>query len=174
MIRFCPSSFLPLPRALRAAGSGPISSGMGEKTMLPVDPRRYGRDRARVERGFWDKVRRTMGRVPFVEDAVAAYFCAIDKDTPLQVKAILMGALAYFVMPADLIPDFIAWMGFTDDAMVLAAAIRAVAPHIGERHHRRARAALDPDPAERAGARCQMSDVRAQVSDVRNGLSPDP
>ncbi len=124
---------------------------MAEKTTLPVDPRRYGRDRARVERGFWRKVRRTMGRVPFAEDAVAAYFCALDKDTPLHVKAVLMGALAYFVMPADLIPDFIAWMGFTDDAMVLAAAIRAVAPHIGPRHHRQARAALDPDEGRPGG-----------------------
>jgi uncharacterized membrane protein YkvA (DUF1232 family) len=123
---------------------------MVEKTTLPVDPRRYQRDRARVEKGFWGKVRRTLGHVPFVEEAVAAYFCAIDKDTPLQVKAILMAALAYFVMPADMIPDFIAWLGFTDDAMVLAIAIRSVAPHIGERHRCRARAALDSDPAESA------------------------
>ena len=118
---------------------------MAVKERLPVDPKRYARDRARVERGFWSKVRRTLGRVPFVEEAVAAYFCALDKDTPLAAKAVLMGALAYFVMPADMIPDFLAGFGFADDAAVLAAAIRAVAPHIGARHHRQARAALDSD-----------------------------
>ena len=119
---------------------------------LPVDPKRYARDRARVERGFWSKVRRTLGRVPFVEDAVAAYYCALDKETPLAVKAVLMGALAYFVMPADMIPDFLAGFGFADDAAVLAAAIRAVAPHIGARHRRQARAALDPDEGRPGGA----------------------
>ena len=124
---------------------------MAVNDKLPVDPRRYARDRARVERGFWTKARRTLGRVPFVEDAVAAYFCALDKDTPLAVKAVLMGALAYFVMPADMIPDFLAGFGFADDAAVLAAAIRAVAPHIGPRHRRRARTALDPDGGRAGG-----------------------
>ncbi len=125
---------------------------MAVKDKLPVDPKRYARDRARVERGFWSKVRRTLGRVPFVEDAVAAYYCALDKETPLAVKAVLMGALAYFVMPADMIPDFLAGFGFADDAAVLAAAIRAVAPHIGVRHRRQARAALDPDEGRSGGA----------------------
>ncbi len=125
---------------------------MAVKERLTADAKRYARDRARVERGFWSKVRRTLGRVPFVEDAVAAYFCALDKQTPLAVKAVLMGALAYFVMPVDMIPDFLPWFGFADDAAVLAAAIRAVAPHIGARHRRQARAALDPDEGRPGGA----------------------
>ena len=119
---------------------------MGEPSNLPMDPRRYQRDKARVEDRFWAKVRRTLGRVPFLEEAVAAYFCAIDRHTPTQVKAILMGALAYFVLPADTIPDFIAWLGFADDAAVLALAIRSVEPHIKEHHRRRARATLAGDP----------------------------
>ena len=115
---------------------------MAESSNLPVDPRRCQRDKARVERGFWTKVRRTLGRVPFLEEAVAAYFCAIDRQTPTQVKAILMGALAYFVLPADTIPDIIAWLGFADDAAVLALAIRTVEPHIKEHHRRQARSTL--------------------------------
>ena len=124
---------------------------MAVKDSPTVDRKRFARDRARVERGFWTKVRRTLGRVPFVEEAVAAYYCALDRDTPLAVKAVLMGALAYFVMPADMIPDFLALFGFADDAAVLAAAIRAVSPHIGPRHHRQARAALDPDEGRPGG-----------------------
>ena len=120
---------------------------MAESSNLPVDPRRFQRDKARVENGFWAKVRRTLGRVPFLEEAVAAYFCAIDRQTPTQVKAILMGALAYFVLPADAIPDIIAWLGFADDAAVLALAIRTVEPHIKEHHRRQARATLAGDPA---------------------------
>ena len=113
------------------------------REVAPYDPEEFARNHARVERGFWDKVRRTLGRVPFVEDAVAAYFCAIDGATPLQVKAVLIGALAYFVMPIDMIPDFIASLGYTDDAAVFYAALRTVAPHIKDRHRERAREALD-------------------------------
>ncbi len=125
-----------------------MSDSTGGKEVAPYDPRSHARDHGRVERGFWAKVRRTLGRVPFVEEAVAAYFCAIDRDTPLQVKAILMGALAYFVIPTDMIPDFIAALGYADDAAVFYAALRAVAPHIKERHRDRAREALDGIEAE--------------------------
>lgn len=113
------------------------------RQLVPYDPQRFARDRARVDSGFWSKVRRTLGRVPFVEEAVAAYFCAVDRATPLQVKAVLMGALAYFVLPADMIPDFIAAFGYTDDAAVFYAALRTVAPHVTERHRERAREVLE-------------------------------
>ena len=125
---------------------------MAGKDLVPVDPEKYARDKEKVERGFWDKVRKTLGAVPFVEDAVASYYCAIDAETPLQVKAILMGALAYFIVPADMLPDFIAWLGFTDDAAVLAAAIRTVAPHIGEKHRVKARAVLDAESLDEPAA----------------------
>lgn len=115
---------------------------MTSQDLVPVEPRRYARDEKRVERGFWPKVRKLLGRVPFLDDAVAAYFCARDPETPLQVKAVLLGALAYFVLPTDMVPDFIAWLGFTDDAVVLAAAIRTVAPAITDRHKAQARQAL--------------------------------
>ena len=44
--------------------------------------------------------------IPFAEDAVAAYFCAFDTNTPFRVRAMLMGALAYFVMPIDAFRTF--------------------------------------------------------------------
>ncbi len=115
---------------------------MTGKDLVPIDPERYARDKARVEQGFWTRVRRTLGRVPFIEEAVAAYFCALDPETPLQVKAILIGALAYFVVPVDMVPDFIAWLGFTDDAAILAAAIRSIAPAITDDHRARAQEIL--------------------------------
>jgi uncharacterized membrane protein YkvA (DUF1232 family) len=113
------------------------------RDLVPYDPDKLKRDQARVERGFWGKLRRHVHRVPFVEDAAAGYYCALDPATPLQVKAVLFGALAYFVLPFDLVPDVIAWLGFTDDAAVLYAAIRTVAPHIKNRHRAQARTAVD-------------------------------
>ncbi len=101
------------------------------------------RDTRRVERGFWPKLRRTIGLIPFTDDLLAAYYCATDRTTPVYVKAVLLSALAYFVVPTDLIPDFIAAFGYTDDATVLAVAITAVRRHIGPAHRARAAAYLE-------------------------------
>ena len=94
------------------------------------------------ERGFWRKVRRVAARVPFVEDLLAAYFCAIDRNTPTYVRGVLLGAVAYFVLPADMIPDLLAPLGFTDDASVIAAAIAAIGGHLQPRHREQARHSL--------------------------------
>src|SRR5919108_3002927 len=102
------------------------------------------------EKRFWTKVRRVVARIPFAEDLVAAYYCALDRDTPGYVRATLLGAVAYFVMPADLVPDFLAGLGFTDDATVIAAAIAAVGRHLEPRHRERARERLQR-PARRFG-----------------------
>jgi uncharacterized membrane protein YkvA (DUF1232 family) len=104
---------------------------------------RMKRDQQRTEQGFWRKLRGHAGRIPFMDQLLAAYYCAIDPKTPLQAKAILYGALAYFVLPFDIIPDFIAGLGYTDDAAVLAAAIRSILPHIKDDHRNRAKAAIE-------------------------------
>ena len=107
---------------------------------LPVP---LARDERVVDRDFWKKLLSVAGKIPFAEDAAAAYFCATDPSTPSKVKAILFAALAYFVMPFDLIPDFIAVIGFTDDAAVIALALTVVAGAIKPEHRARARAALN-------------------------------
>jgi len=94
------------------------------------------------ERRFWAKLRRVLARIPFAEDLVASYYCALDRDTPTRVRAILFGAIAYFILPADAVPDLFAGLGFTDDAAVLAAAIAAVSRHLQPRHREQARAHL--------------------------------
>src|SRR5690606_558302 len=107
-----------------------------------ADSKKFERDRARVEGGFWPKLRRMASKVPFINDLVAAYYCALDPKTPFKVRAVLMGALAYFVMPIDLIPDFIAVLGFADDATVLYGAVKIVAKHITPEHREKAAAAI--------------------------------
>lgn len=100
-----------------------------------------------VEKDFWRKLLKVAGRVPFAEDLAAAYFCAVDPLTPARVKGVLVGALAYFVIPFDAIPDFLAGFGFTDDAAVLAMAIRLVSKHMKDSHYLKARSALGLPPA---------------------------
>jgi uncharacterized membrane protein YkvA (DUF1232 family) len=99
-------------------------------------------DETIVRRGFWQKARKTLGRVPFTEDAVAAFHCASDSTTPLPIRVTLFGALAYFVLPFDAIPDFLFGLGFTDDAAILVAAFTAARMHITDAHRAKARAWL--------------------------------
>jgi uncharacterized membrane protein YkvA (DUF1232 family) len=102
----------------------------------------FARDVEIVRRQFWAKLRRFAAQLPFAEDLVTAYYCAFDRDTPMQVKVALVGALAYFIMPSDLMPDMLPALGFADDAAVLATAVRMVAAHIRPEHRDAARDAL--------------------------------
>jgi uncharacterized membrane protein YkvA (DUF1232 family) len=99
-------------------------------------------DEERVRRGFWPKAKRVAGKLPFAEDLLAAYFCAFDRTTPLRVRAALLGALAYFILPFDFIPDFMPLLGYTDDAAVLLTALRLVSGHVRPDHYEAARRAL--------------------------------
>ena len=107
----------------------------------------------RVRRRFWSTFRRALRVVPFSEELVAAYYCAFDPATPHRVRAVLLGALAYFVLPFDAIPDFLAGIGFTDDVTVLAAAITMVGAHIKPVHREAARQALADDKLRSADPR---------------------
>jgi uncharacterized membrane protein YkvA (DUF1232 family) len=104
--------------------------------------RRDDIDLGALRRDFWRKSARLAARLPFAEDLLAAYYCAFDRDTPLAVKTTLVAALAYFVLPADAIPDWLPVVGYTDDAAVLAAAVKLVADHISPMHREAARAKL--------------------------------
>jgi len=95
-----------------------------------------------VRRNFWRKLRQLVSQLPFAEDLVAAHYCAFDRQTPNHVKAALIGALAYFVLPTDAIPDVLPVIGYSDDAAVLAAAIKLVTSHITPHHREAARRAL--------------------------------
>ena len=101
------------------------------------------REPERDRSNFWAKARRVAARLPFAEELLAAHYCAFDRATPLPVKAALLGALAYFVLPFDFVPDFLPLIGFTDDAAVLLTALRMVSAHIRPEHREAARAALE-------------------------------
>lgn len=97
---------------------------------------------SRVRKRFWPTVRKALRHIPFMEDVVAAYYCAMDSATPFRVRAALVGALAYFVMPIDAIPDVLTFVGFADDASVLLAVLALVGPHIKDTHKEQAKTAL--------------------------------
>ena len=100
-------------------------------------------DEELVRRGFWPKARRVVTKLPFAEDLLAGYYCAFDRNTPRQVRLALVGALAYFVLPFDVMPDMMPLFGFADDAAVLASVIRLVGLHISAKHRVAARRVLE-------------------------------
>jgi len=95
-----------------------------------------------LQRDFWRKLKSAVADLPFAEDLLAAYYCAFDRQTPLHVKVVLLGAIAYFILPTDLIPDYIPVIGYIDDAAVLAGAIKIVSSHITADHCEAARQTL--------------------------------
>ena len=97
---------------------------------------------ARVRTGFWPKVTRTAASIPFADRLVSVYYAARDPETPAAAKGIMLGALAYFVLPVDAIPDVLAGIGFTDDAAVITAVIATLGANIRQRHTDAARQVL--------------------------------
>lgn len=99
-------------------------------------------DEARFGRDFLTRLKQVAKRIPFAEDLLAAWYCTRDPATPRKVKLTLLAALGYFVLPIDAIPDFMPFLGFTDDAAVIAAALAAVASSITPEHRAQAKEAL--------------------------------
>lgn len=130
----------PLRRRPESDGGGRVLEGeiLAPEAPEDVDPE----EERRVRRDFWATMRRAARQVPFAEDVVAAYYCALDPAVPVRVRATLFAALGYFVLPLDGVPDFLLGIGFGDDVTVLAGAIGMVVAHITDEHRRAARSAL--------------------------------
>ena len=102
----------------------------------------------RVAKGFWPKIRRVAASIPFAKEALSVWYCAKDDETPLAAKGMMLAALAYFVLPVDAVPDFIAGLGYTDDAAVFAALMSVIGKNLKPRHKDAARRAIQELRAE--------------------------
>lgn len=120
-----------------------ISQTKVGEILKPVSADEDRQRERRVRENFWRTARRAARHIPFMEDVVASYYAATDRNTPTRVRGILLAALAYFVMPVDMIPDFLIGFGFTDDLAVLTAAVTAIQGHINPTHRAAAREALE-------------------------------
>ena len=130
-----------MPFGYKAAWS---NAGTGGATWAEAEAlaQYLAEDEQTLKRRFWQKLRALAARLPFAEDLIAAHYCAFDRQTPMHVKAALIGAIAYFVLPADVVPDVLPVIGYTDDAAMLAGAIKLVASHITPDHREAARQKL--------------------------------
>ncbi|OCJ03108.1 hypothetical protein A6U87_18775 [Rhizobium sp. AC44/96] len=114
--------------------------------LLPGDEDTQNRREQTVRKKFWVTFKKAVRQIPFSRDVVAAFYCALDPQTPTKVRGVLLAALAYFVMPIDMIPDVFAVIGFSDDVAVMSAAIAMVSKHIKPRHYDAADRALADGP----------------------------
>lgn len=97
-----------------------IRSGEGPKG------RQAEQDAERVETDLFEKLRKV--RVQFEGEVLALYRFMCDPAAPAAAKGVAVAALLYFVMPIDVVPDWIPMLGFTDDAAVIAAAVGFLGP----------------------------------------------
>jgi uncharacterized membrane protein YkvA (DUF1232 family) len=105
--------------------------------------RRITSDEAGLRRKFWRKILAEAANLPFLEQVLTAHYCAFDRKTPLYVKVVLVGAMLYFVVPDDFIPDSLPLIGLADDAAVLGVAFKLMSSHIKPEHREAAKNMLE-------------------------------
>ncbi|WP_082640165.1 YkvA family protein [Aureimonas sp. N4] len=146
-----------IPAGTAPAGTlAPLPEGLVGEILPPGSEAEQRQQEASVRRGFFKTMKRAMRHIPFAEDVVASYYCALDSKTPAASRGILLAALAYFVLPFDAIPDFIVGLGYTDDMAILLAAFTAVRNNIRPEHYDKAREVLTPDEAPGEGQAKQV------------------
>lgn len=109
------------------------------------------------ESGLWKKVKSVAKKagIKTIYMVLLLHYVLKSPDVPLEDKAKIYGALGYFILPIDLIPDFIPVVGYSDDVAALAFALHAVwknvTPEIKEQAQRKFRewfGSFDPDELE--------------------------
>ncbi len=84
------------------------------------------------EKSFWGKLKKVAAKAgaKVIYLALILYYELKDPTVSIEDKGIIIGALGYFILPIDLIPDAIPVAGFTDDAAALAAAYGYIRKHL--------------------------------------------
>ncbi|PKA24817.1 hypothetical protein CH381_18850 [Leptospira sp. mixed culture ATI2-C-A1] len=95
-----------------------------------------------IKTNFWKKIKETGQKIPFLKDVIAMYYCLLDENTSLSVKASIALALVYFISPVDAIPDIILGLGFTDDAGVIATTLLLIKSQLKPEHYAKANESL--------------------------------
>lgn len=86
------------------------------------------------EEKFWGKLKKFAKKAgsSVVYAVLLLYFTLQKPEVPVKAKTIIIGALGYFILPLDLIPDIAVGVGYTDDLGALGVALLQVAMYIDE------------------------------------------
>ncbi|OAT80059.1 hypothetical protein A6P54_15170 [Bacillus sp. MKU004] len=96
------------------------------------------------EEKFWGKLKKFGLKAghSVVYTALLLYFVLQKPDVPKKAKMVIIGALGYFILPTDMIPDMAVGVGFTDDLGALGVALLQVAMYIDDVVKAKAKAKL--------------------------------
>ncbi|MCM3595479.1 YkvA family protein [Metabacillus idriensis] len=113
------------------------------------------------ETKFWDKLKKFGKKAgsSVVYAVLLLYFTLQKPEVPKKTKAIIIGALGYFILPLDLIPDLAAGVGYTDDLGALGLALLQVAMYIDDDIKNQAKEKL----TEWFGQSVDTSDIDAKI-----------
>lgn len=110
---------------------------MADRNLTPQELPRFQENFS--ENAFWRKLKQ-MGRkagTKVIYYALVLFYTLKDPATPTRYKAVIAGALGYFILPMDMLPDFLPFAGLADDWAALIAAVSyvftAITPEIRER-----------------------------------------
>ena len=94
---------------------------------------------------FWDKLKKFAKKAgsSVVYAVLLLYYTLQKPEVPKKTKAIIIGALGYFILPVDLMPDMLLGIGFTDDLGALGIALFQVAMYIDDDVKMKAKAKLE-------------------------------
>lgn len=108
---------------------------MNRETHQMSDPERYS------EASLWQKLTHNAARAgrATVEAALQLHYAAQREETPAWARSTAYGALAYFILPLDTVPDWLVAVGYTDDLAALTLAVGTLASYIDDdvRQHAR-------------------------------------
>jgi uncharacterized membrane protein YkvA (DUF1232 family) len=90
---------------------------------------------------FWDKAKSVGKNV--LKPAMLLYYVMKSSDVPFATKTKIIGALGYFILPLDLVPDFIPVAGYADDTAALWAVVKECQAYITPEIEALAEAKLD-------------------------------
>ena len=114
-----------------------MSIDMADRNLTPQELPRFQENFS--ENAFWRKLKQ-MGRkagTKVIYYALVLFNTLKDPATPTRYKAVIAGALGYFILPMDMLPDFLPFAGLADDWAALIAAVSyvftAITPEIKER-----------------------------------------
>lgn len=101
-------------------------------------------DKHYSEDKFWAKLKKFASKAgqSVVYTALLLYYTLQKPELPKKAKVTILGALGYFILPIDLIPDLAIGLGFTDDLGALGIALLQVAIYIDEDVKSKARGKL--------------------------------
>ena len=94
------------------------------------------------EKGFWNKIKAVAKKASIKALYIALMLYYALDFMPIEKKAIVIGALGYFILPTDFIPDFVVFLGFTDDTTVLFLVYKTFTDIINEEVKKQAKSKL--------------------------------